>query len=134
MTVAKKANPRLWEEVKRKVTLGSKGGRPGQWSARKAQIAVAEYKRRGGKYIGSKGNSNSLTNWTKEDWGYVGEPKKSRYLPKKALDALSKGEKAATSRAKNKGTKEGKQFVKQPRKIAKKTARYRKTTRRKKTT
>jgi|TARA_R100001510_G_C7648518_1_gene205850 hypothetical protein len=47
---------------------------------------------------------------------------KKRYLPKAAWDALSKGEKAATNRAKAKGKK---QFVKQPKSIAKKTSRYR---------
>ena len=49
-----------------------------------------------------------------------------RYLPRKAREALSDKEYAATSRAKRKGTKEGKQFVKQPKKIAEKTAKYRK--------
>ncbi|MDJ0651725.1 MAG: hypothetical protein QNJ27_01765 [Simkaniaceae bacterium] len=104
---------------------GSKGGKAGQWSARKAQLAVKLYKEAGGSYIGSKKKSNALTQWTKQDWRYVGEPKKSRYLSKKAIDALTKEEKAATSRAKREGTKRGKQFVKQPKKIAKKTARYR---------
>ena len=41
-----RSNPKLWESVKKKVTKGSKGGKPGQWSARKAQLAVAEYKKR----------------------------------------------------------------------------------------
>ena len=45
---AEKTDPALWEEVKEEVTAGSKGGRAGQWSARKAQLAVAEYKKRGG--------------------------------------------------------------------------------------
>jgi carbamoyltransferase len=48
-----------------------------------------------------------------------------RYLPKKAREALSSAEYAATTRAKREGTREGKQFVPQPAKIAKKTARYR---------
>src|ERR1700749_5031298 len=41
---AERTNPKLWNEVKTKVTDGSKGGKPGQWSARKAQLAVSEYK------------------------------------------------------------------------------------------
>lgn len=126
MSTARRANPKLWEKVKQKVIAGDKGGKPGEWSARKAQLAVAMYKKAGGKYIGPKKKDNALTKWTKEDWGYVGKPKKSRYLPKKAREALTRGEKAATSRAKNKGRKKGKQFVKQPKRIAKKTARYRK--------
>ena len=49
-----------------------------------------------------------------------------RYLPKKAREALTPAEYAATTRAKRKGTKAGKQFVAQPKKIAKKTAKHRK--------
>jgi hypothetical protein len=41
---AKRTNPALWERVKAKITRGSKGGRSGQWSARKAQMAVNAYK------------------------------------------------------------------------------------------
>lgn len=41
---AKKTDPKLWERVKHAVTESDKGGKPGQWSARKAQMATAEYK------------------------------------------------------------------------------------------
>lgn len=126
MKSSKRTKPQLWEKIKKEVTASDKGGRAGQWSARKAQIAVAKYKSAGGGYVGQKTKDNALEKWTREEWDYVGEPRKSRYLPKKAREALTPGEKAATSRAKNKGTKAGKQFVKQPKKIAKKTARYRK--------
>ena len=76
----------------------------------------------------------SLKKWTKEQWGTKsGKPstqgKKAtgeRYLPKKARDALSPSEYAATSKAKRKGTAAGKQYVPQPKKIAKKTAKHRK--------
>ena len=51
---------------------------------------------------------------------------KKRYLPKAAWDALSPSEKRATNRAKAKGNRKGKQFVSQPKKIKKKTAKYRK--------
>lgn len=70
-----------------------------------------------------------LDKWTKEKWrtsdGSESKGKK-RYLPDKAWDSLSPSEKAATNRAKAKGNAEGKQFVKQPDKIAKKTSKYRK--------
>jgi hypothetical protein len=70
----------------------------------------------------------SLKNWTKQKWrtssGKASKGKR-RYLPDAAWKSLSPGEKAATNRAKAKGNKKGKQFVKQPKKIAKKTARYR---------
>ena len=49
-----------------------------------------------------------------------------RYLPEKAIKALSDKEYAATTRAKRKGTKAGKQFVSQPKKVAKKVRRHRK--------
>jgi hypothetical protein len=76
----------------------------------------------------------SLKKWTKESWGTKsGKPSTQgakatgeRYLPKKARDALSPAEYAATTRAKREGTRKGKQFVAQPKKIAKKTAKYRK--------
>ena len=66
---SKKTDPKLWENVKEDVTAGDKGGRPGQWSARKAQMAVQEYKKEGGGYVGPKSEDNSLVKWTEEDWG-----------------------------------------------------------------
>lgn len=78
---------------------------------------------------GLKKSQKSLKKWTSEKWTTSdGKPSKGkkRYLPKKAWEALSAGEKAATNRAKSEGNKKGDQFVKQPKKIAKKTAKYRK--------
>lgn len=76
-----------------------------------------------------KATQRSLKKWTEQEWttsdGSPSEGKK-RYLPKKAWRALSAGEKAATNRAKAEGNAKGKQFVKQPDKIAKKVAKYRK--------
>lgn len=126
--------PELRERIKNRVMASGKGGKPGQWSARKAQIVAQEYKKAGGGYSGSKtSKQKSLSKWTKEEWGTKsGKPstqgKKAtgeRYLPKKARQALSASEYAATSKAKREGMKKGKQFVKQPKSIAKKTARYR---------
>jgi hypothetical protein len=93
------------------------------------QLAVSIYKKAGGGYSGSK-SGNSLSKWTKQDWGTKsGKPSGEtgeRYLPKKAIKALSPSEYAATTRAKREGSKEGKQFVSQPKSIANKTAKYRK--------
>ena len=129
---AKRTDPALWEAVKAEVTAGSKGGRPGQWSARKAQMAVRLYKERGGGYVGPKDPDNSLTKWTQQDWrtksGRPSLQTGERYLPADAIDALTDEEYAETTRAKRRGTRKGKQFVKQPAKIAKKTAKYRKNT------
>jgi len=73
-------------------------------------------------------SQKSLKDWTKQKWKTSdGKPSKGkkRYLPEKAWAALSPAEKAATNRAKAKGNKKGKQFVKQPKSIAKKAAKYR---------
>jgi hypothetical protein len=69
-----------------------------------------------------------LVKWGREKWRTSdGKPSKGkkRYLPDAAWESLSPGEKAATNRAKAKGNAQGKQFVKQPKSIAKKTASYR---------
>lgn len=128
--VAKKKNPGLWKRIVSEVKSGSKGGNPGQWSARKSQIATRKYKAAGGRYIGAKSSSNSLSKWTKQKWrtksgkpsGETGE----RYLPEKAIKSLTSSEYAATTRAKRKGKAMGKQFVAQPKSIKEKTARFRK--------
>ena len=129
MSVAKKKNPELWSRIVSSVKSGTKGGDAGQWSARKAQIAVAKYKESGGKYEGKKSESNSLSKWTKQEWTTKsGKPSKEtgeRYLPKKAIESLSSKEYAATTRAKRQGGGTG-SVVKQPESIAKKTAKYRK--------
>jgi len=126
MSEVKRTKPALWEKIKKKVLMGSKGGRQGEWSARKAQLAVKLYKDAGGDYIGRKSSKNLLTKWTKQDWQYVGKEKQSRYLPKEAIRHLTTKEKNATNKAKREGTAKGRQFVKQPKKIAAKTAKYRK--------
>ena len=75
-----------------------------------------------------KKSQRSLKDWGSQKWRTSdGKPSKGkkRYLPDTAWKALSASEKAATNRAKAKGNKAGKQFVKQPKNVAKKTARYR---------
>jgi len=72
----------------------------------------------------------NLKNWTKQDWGTKsGKPSAKtgeRYLPKKAINALSSKEYAATTKKKKTDTAKGKQHSSQPKKVAKKTAKYRK--------
>ena len=127
-------NPALRERIKNKIMASSKGGKPGQWSARKAQLVAQEYKKAGGGYSGSKtSKQKSLSKWTKEDWGTKsGKPSTQgskatgeRYLPKKAREKLSAAEYAKTSAKKREDLRKGKQFSKQPKSIAKKTSRYR---------
>ena len=50
MAIAKKKNQALWNRIKSRIKAGSKGGRPGQWSARKAQLLAKRYKSAGGGY------------------------------------------------------------------------------------
>ena len=128
---AKRTDEKLWEKVKARVTKGSKGGDAGEWSARKAQLAVSEYKKAGGGYEGGKSADNSLTQWTKEDWGTKSGKKSGetheRYLPRKAREELSDGEYARTTAAKRRDTAKGKQFSSQPEDVARKTAKARDT-------
>lgn len=78
-------------------------------------------------------SQRSLKSWTKQNWRTKsGKPSTQgpdatgeRYLPEKAIKSLSVKEYAATTRAKRKGLAEGKQHVKQPEAVAKKTARFR---------
>jgi len=124
VSTAKKTNPSLWESSKRRA-ISRMGGKH---SARAMQLAVQLYKKSGGGYSGKKSSSNSLSKWTKQDWKTsTGEPSegKKRYLPAKAWKALSPGQKAATNKAKAAGDKKGKQFVPQPKSIAKLVKRYR---------
>ena len=76
-----------------------------------------------------KKSQQSLKNWTGQKWRTKSGKKSSetgeRYLPTAAIKALSPQEYAATTRAKRAGTRAGKQFVKQPKKIQKKTAQFR---------
>ena len=123
---AEKTDPELWEKVKHDVTEGDKGGKPGQWSARKAQLAVHDYKAEGGGYKGPKSEDNHLHQWTEEHWGTKsGAPSGEtgeRYLPEKAREHLSDAEYAKTTAKKRADTKAGRQFSSQPEEIARKTA------------
>ena len=126
-----RTNPKLWEQAKAQ----AKAKMGGKHSARAMQLSGKIYKEKGGSYSGAKTKAQKdLTTWIKEDWDTKsGKPSTQgpkatgeRYLPKKAREALSSKEYAATTKAKREGTKQGKQFVPQPKKIAAKTAKYRK--------
>ena len=126
MSIAKKRNPAKWEKAKKKA-LTKMGGH----SARAMQLATKYYKDDGGSYTGKKKpTTNKLSKWTKQKWktksGKPSSKTGERYLPEKAIKALSPKEYAATTRAKRRGTVAGNQYVKQPTKIARKTAKYRK--------
>ena len=62
--------PTLRERLKNKIMAGTKGGKAGQWSARKAQLLANEYESAGGGYKTAKTSTQrSLSKWTKEEWG-----------------------------------------------------------------
>lgn len=113
-------NPSLRNRLKNQIMASSKGGKPGQWSARKAQMLAQQYEAKGGGYRRAPtSKQKSLKKWTKEEWGTrSGKPSTQgpkatgeRYLPKKAIKSLSAAEYAATTRKKREGTAKGKQFV-----------------------
>ena len=122
---ATKRDPKKWAAAKAR----AKRKMGGKHSARAMQLAVKYYKDSGGSYSGKKKSTNKLSKWSKQKWrtksGKPSSKTGERYLPEKAIKSLSSKEYAATTRAKRKGTAAGKQFVKQPKKIARKTKRFR---------
>jgi hypothetical protein len=116
----KYTHPEMREKVKEEIKASDKGGKEGQWSARKSQLLTQEYKKRGGGYKGEKGQSQkNLEEWTEEEWQTKegdadarqngGETK--RYLPKKAWESMSEEEKEETEQKKREGSKKGQQYV-----------------------
>lgn len=134
------SKPRLRNRLRAKILREGRGGDPGEWSARKAQLLALEYKRAGGGYRdGCEGYEvedmlaarayvesedateaqRSLRKWTQEEWmtclpsGPSEEKAGSerRYLPKRACENLSPAQRRATNRKKTEGAKKGEQFV-----------------------
>ncbi len=121
-----RTKPELWEQSK-KEAIKKMGG---LFSARAMQLAGKIYREKGGGYTGPKTKAQKdLTKWTKEEWktksGGLSRETGERYLPAKAIKALSGAEYGATTRLKREGMKEGKQFVKQPKTIIEKVKKYR---------
>lgn len=113
-----RTNPALWSRVKAEIKRSSKGGKPGEWSARKAQLAGQLYRKRGGRYRGGKSKAQrSLTKWTSEKWRTrTGKKARSagatsRYLPDKAWKKLTSAQAKATDQKKRTASRKGKQYV-----------------------
>ena len=88
---SKYTKPEMRKRIFNRIKAGSKGGKPGQWSARKAQLVASEYKKAGGGYKGGKGEKQkSLKKWGKEDWQtreeYESKGKKAAKAAKKYKD------------------------------------------------
>lgn len=126
-TAAKKKNdkadnydkPDLREKLKEEIKAGDKGGKPGQWSARKAQLLTHEYEKAGGGYLHDERTESQqhLEQWTNQDWRTEdGKPadkgdKTARYLPAEAWEKLTPAQRKATNAKKLKGSEEGKDHV-----------------------
>ena len=106
-------DPELRERLKEEIKAGDRGGRPGQWSARKSQLLAHEYEARGGGYRheGERTESQKhLQEWTDQDWHTAeggdrarGSDGTKRYLPDAAWQLLSDEEKQATDSRKRHG-------------------------------
>lgn len=74
---SKYTKPELRERIKNRIMESSKGGKPGQWSARRSQLLAQEYEKAGGGYKGGKGEKQkSLEKWTEEKWSTKDEYEK----------------------------------------------------------
>lgn len=84
--------PELRKRIKNRIQASSKGGKPGQWSARRSQLLASEYEKAGGGYKGGKGpKQKALSKWSKEDWQTKdeyekGKAKRAAAAAKKAKD------------------------------------------------
>lgn len=120
--MARYTKPKLREQLKAEIKASDKGGRPGQWSARKSQLLTNEYKRRGGGFVGPKDErQRSLRRWGAEKWQTSeggsrarkdGETR--RYLPERAWRELSEPERRATDSRKRRDSKSGRQYIANP--------------------
>jgi hypothetical protein len=115
----KYTDPELRERIKEEIKDSDKGGKKGQWSARKSQLLTREYEKRGGGYKGEKdGSQKNLEKWTEEDWQTQENDARARsgdetarYLPKEAWEKLSEAEKRETEKKKREGSRRGQQHV-----------------------
>ncbi|WP_431726882.1 DUF5872 domain-containing protein [Verrucosispora sp. TAA-831] len=117
--MARYTKPELREQIKAEIMASDRGGRPGQWSARKSQLLTKEYERRGGGFLGPKDSrQRSLERWGAEKWQTSSGSTRARkgnetarYLPKKAWDKLSDEQKRDTEAKKRQASRTGRQFV-----------------------
>lgn len=122
-------NPELWEKIKtnilNKEIVGTKAH---QWSARKAQLAVKEYIKDGGGYLTPKDPHNSLVQWSHQKWktksGLPSNVTHERYLPERAINALSDEEYKKSSEKKKKDFYKGIQYSKEPDNLTKKISKF----------
>jgi len=98
-------DPALREKLKEEVKAGGKGGKPGEWSARKSQLLVHEYEQAGGGYASEQRTpaQEHLEEWEQQDWRTEdGQPAHrgdamARYLPAAAWEELTPAQRKATN-------------------------------------
>jgi hypothetical protein len=124
--LSKYTKPKLRERIKNRILRGTKGGKAGQWSARKAQLLVQAYEKAGGGYKGGRSKAQaSLKKWGKEKWTTsdkkpsLRKGRDKRYLPERVWKKLTPSQKAAANRTKAEGSKKGEQFVPNPASVKK---------------
>jgi len=125
--------PQMRDRIKAEIYCSDKGGDPGEWSARKAQLTVQRYEAEGGGYKDEGQFTDSqkdLMVWTEQDWEYGGG-EEARYLPKDFWEELSEEEKERVNETKEQGSEEGKQFVSLPDEIQERFAEWREENREK---
>ena len=117
--------PKLRERLKEDLKASGKGGRRGQWSARKSQLLAQEYERQGGGYRkAKKAPQRSLEQWTAQDWQTIGGAGRARrdgsmhrYLPSKVWAMLSADERRDADRTKVRKDSKGRQVADWPRAV-----------------
>ncbi len=110
-------DPDLRDRLKDEFMAGEKGGKDGEWSARKSQLLASEYKKAGGGYRKDKKTESQdrLDQWTDEDWTTrdgkpaIRDGETARYLPEEAWDSLTPEQREATDSKKRAASKRGKQ-------------------------
>lgn len=115
----KYTKPELRRKIKQEIMESDKGGKPGQWSARKSQLLVQEYEKRGGGYQGEKDEAaRSLEEWTEQNWQTQEEDGKARknnktkrYLPQEVWERLSEEEKQEVEENKQSASQQGEQYA-----------------------
>ena len=115
--------PELRRKLKAELMRSSKGGRPGQWSARKSQLLVKAYERAGGGYRrgGTRKEAVSLHAWTEQDWqtreGHADARDRGgmhRYLPQEAWRRLTPKQREEAERSKRRADRQGEARVSWP--------------------
>ena len=123
--VAVKSNLALWKHSKE---MACRRGKLCNHSARKMQWAVQYYQKHGGSYSGKRKASNRLHQWTAQQWRTASGGKSNgrlRYLPDKAWSHLTEEQIRRTNRYKREGSRKGRQWVNQPRDVARIASRHR---------